>query len=69
MSRRPIDAWFGLPLQALGLPASDTFAAHDVLNDHQLTWSGEWNHVRLDPATMPAAVFVFPDASGTGGTA
>ncbi len=65
---KAVDAWFGLPLQALGLPAEGAFRAHDVLNDRQLIWSGEWNHVQLDPATMPAAVFVFPDTSGTGGT-
>jgi starch synthase (maltosyl-transferring) len=64
---RPHDAWFGLPLAALGLPPESTFLADDVLNGHQLTWSGEWNHVRLDPAGVPAAVIVFPGASGAGG--
>jgi starch synthase (maltosyl-transferring) len=64
---RPHDTWFGLPLQELGLPPAGTFLADDVLNGEHLTWSGEWNHVYLDPATMPAAVIAFPGANGVEG--
>jgi starch synthase (maltosyl-transferring) len=54
------DAWFGLPLQALGLAPQDTFVVDEALTGQQFTWSGEWNHVQLDPASMPAAVFTLP---------
>jgi starch synthase (maltosyl-transferring) len=57
------DAWIGLPLQTLGLPLQDTFEVEDALTGQRLTWSGEWNHVRLDPAYMPAAVFVLAGQS------
>lgn len=55
------DAWFGLPLASLGLPPDAPFNVEDVLGDVAHSWSGEWNHVRLDPGAMPAAIFVLPE--------
>lgn len=57
---RAIDVWFGLPLEALGLPPEGTFDVQEALTGQHLTWSGEWNHIRLDPASMPAAVILLP---------
>jgi starch synthase (maltosyl-transferring) len=57
---RARDVWVGLPVQALGLPADEPYVVEQTLTGQQLTWSGEWNHVRLDPDSMPAAVIPLP---------
>ncbi|MBX7111336.1 MAG: alpha-1,4-glucan--maltose-1-phosphate maltosyltransferase [Dehalococcoidia bacterium] len=55
------DAWFGLPLESLGLPLEAPFLVEDALSGVTQSWAGEWNHVRLDPEVMPAAVFILPE--------
>jgi starch synthase (maltosyl-transferring) len=52
------EGWVGLPLPALGLTAGEPFEVNDVLNGVRYEWDGEWNRVRLDPATEPARIFV-----------
>ncbi|MGE0134183.1 MAG: alpha-1,4-glucan--maltose-1-phosphate maltosyltransferase [Dehalococcoidia bacterium] len=58
--RTPRDAWFGLPLAGLGLAPDTPFLVEDLLSGVSQTWTGEWNHVRLDPEVMPAAIFALP---------
>ncbi len=45
-----------VPLDALGIPASEAFVVHDLLTDERYTWRGERNYVRLDPAERVAHV-------------
>jgi starch synthase (maltosyl-transferring) len=45
-----------LDLDALGIAADATFAAHDELTDTTYWWRGAANYVRLDPAVQPAHI-------------
>jgi len=65
---RAADAWFGLPLAALGLPADRPFEVEDALTGERHSWSGEWHHMHLNPETMPAAIFVVPALAVPGAT-
>ena len=47
--------WVRLPLPA-GHPSS--YLVHDLLDDAEYSWRGEWNYVRLDPGERVAHVFV-----------
>ena len=47
--------WLRIPAEELGL-GSD-YQVHDLLSDSRYLWHGEWNYVRLDPATAPAHIF------------
>ena len=40
-----------LPLADWGVPPAADLAVHDLLSDEHYYWRGEWNYVRLDPAT------------------
>ncbi len=46
-----------LPLFAWKLPLDSVVEVSDLLTDELYTWRGEWNYVRLDPATRVAHVF------------
>jgi starch synthase (maltosyl-transferring) len=46
-----------LDLKELGIDAADTFQVHDLLTGARYLWRGAENFVRLDPATVPAAIF------------
>lgn len=50
--------WLQLDLTKLGLPAASSYQVHDQLSDARYLWSGPRNFVDLDPAGMPAHVFV-----------
>ena len=45
-------------LAALGIPSDERFQVHDALSDARYYWAGTKNYVELDPAIMPAHVFV-----------
>jgi len=45
-----------LPLAAWGLTPHMTMNVLDLLSDERYAWRGEWNYVRLDPATRVAHV-------------
>ncbi len=47
-----------LDLRALGIPADERFQVHDALSDARYYWTGAKNYIELDPAIMPAHVFV-----------
>jgi starch synthase (maltosyl-transferring) len=49
--------WIYLPLELLGLNPDKPYQLHDLLNDAQYTWSGEYNYVELNPHVSPAHIF------------
>jgi starch synthase (maltosyl-transferring) len=50
--------WVGLDLKALGLDPERPYQMHDLLSEQHYQWRGSHNFVMLDPAHMPAHVFV-----------
>lgn len=50
--------WLDLDLAKLGIRAGAPYQVHDLLSDARYLWSGPRNFVDLDPAGMPAHVFV-----------
>jgi starch synthase (maltosyl-transferring) len=38
-----------VPLGAIGAAPNDSYTAHDLVDDRQYQWRGEWNYVRFDP--------------------
>ena len=49
--------WIYLPLESLGLKPDRPYEVHDLLNDAEYTWSGEFNYVELNPHVTPAHIF------------
>ena len=49
--------WLYLPLESLGLNPDQPYQLHDLLNDAQYSWSGEYNYVELNPYVTPAHIF------------
>jgi starch synthase (maltosyl-transferring) len=56
--------YVGLPLDALGIAADQTFAVRDLLHDRVHQWRGEWNPIHLDPRAEVANIFVFEVPEG-----
>jgi len=50
--------WLEVSLADLGMDADSAYEVQDVLTDARFVWQGARNYVRLDPAVMPAHVFV-----------
>ena len=50
--------WLELDLPALGLPLERPYQVHDRLSEQRYRWHGTRNFVMLDPARLPAHVFV-----------
>ncbi|HXB75773.1 MAG TPA: alpha-1,4-glucan--maltose-1-phosphate maltosyltransferase [Candidatus Acidoferrales bacterium] len=48
--------WVTLDLGALGLDATRTFQAHDLLGDGRYLWHGSHNYFELVPGSLPAHV-------------
>jgi starch synthase (maltosyl-transferring) len=48
--------WVTLDLAALGLDATRTFQAHDLLGDGRYLWHGAHNYFELIPGSLPAHV-------------
>ena len=51
-------ATVALDLEALGLPPNEAFQVHDLLADARYRWEGGRAYVELDPAVLPASVFL-----------
>jgi starch synthase (maltosyl-transferring) len=49
--------WVELPLEELGLDATRSFQAHDLLSGARFLWHGPRNYVALDPQQAPAHIF------------
>jgi starch synthase (maltosyl-transferring) len=50
--------WIELDLQSLGLDPLRPYQVHDLLSEQRFEWRGARNFVMLDPARLPAHVFV-----------
>jgi len=50
--------WLELDQTKLAIPSSATYQVHDQLSNARYLWSGARSYVDLDPAGMPAHVFV-----------
>jgi starch synthase (maltosyl-transferring) len=51
------DTSIEVPLWAMGLPDSATVAVRDLMRDVSFTWTGKYQQVRLDPASLPFAIW------------
>lgn len=51
------EAWFDVPTGELGIHHEQQYIAVDLLNDETRSWTGAWQHIRLDPKVNPAAIF------------
>lgn len=49
--------WIHLPLESLGIKPDQPYQLHDLLNNAQYTWEGEYNYVELNPHITPAHLF------------
>ena len=50
--------WVELPLDTLGINASQSYQVYDLLNDASYRWKGSRNYVELDPDISPAHIFL-----------
>jgi len=48
--------WVTIDAQALGLPATQAFQAHDLLSGARYLWQGPRNYIELDPQSSPAHI-------------
>lgn len=55
--RYPQSGWVYLPLESLGIQPDQSYQLHDLLNDAQYTWWGEYNYVELNPYITSAHIF------------
>jgi len=51
------EADFEIPLWQLGLPDNASVTVDDLMRDARFTWTGKVQHMRLDPAHLPFAVW------------
>jgi starch synthase (maltosyl-transferring) len=53
--------WVQMPIWEMGIGDRDRYIVEDLLDGAQYMWRGEWNYVRLEPATKVAHIFVIRD--------
>jgi starch synthase (maltosyl-transferring) len=51
------EAHIDMPLDALGIAAGQPYRLDDLLLGHSWTWTGRYQHLRLEPASNPVAIF------------
>ena len=56
--RTTAQGWVRVPIAELGIEGDEEYQVHDLLSDARYLWHGERNYVRLDPAALPAHLFV-----------
>jgi starch synthase (maltosyl-transferring) len=56
-ARFPQECDIEVPLWLWGLSDAASVAVTDLMNDRGFTWSGKVQHIRLDPAVMPFAIW------------
>ncbi|TFG35661.1 MAG: alpha-1,4-glucan--maltose-1-phosphate maltosyltransferase [Nitrospirales bacterium] len=49
--------WVNIPIQDLGINASQPYLVHDLLGDEKYIWQGGRNYVEIDPYISPAHIF------------
>ena len=50
--------WVELPVRELGIEPDQPYQVHDLLGGARYLWDGPRNFVQLDPATVPAHIFL-----------
>jgi starch synthase (maltosyl-transferring) len=55
--RNPQGAHFEVPLWEFGLPDEASIEVDDLANGQRFTWTGKVQHVYLDPAIRPYAIW------------
>jgi len=55
--RFPQECDIEVPLWLWGLPDTASLAVTDLMAGHRFTWAGKIQHIRLDPAAMPFAIW------------
>jgi starch synthase (maltosyl-transferring) len=54
-----------IPLWLWGLPDTAAVSVTDLMDNHSFTWYGKMQHIRLDPATLPFAIWRIRPLTGT----
>jgi starch synthase (maltosyl-transferring) len=62
--RFPQECDIEVPLWLWGLPDSASVAVTDLMAGHRFIWNGKIQHIRLDPAMMPFAIWRIRPAGG-----
>jgi starch synthase (maltosyl-transferring) len=63
--RFPQECDIEVPVWLWGLPDTAVVAVTDLMDDHTFTWNGKMQHIRLDPAVLPFAIWRIRPLSGT----
>lgn len=50
--------WIEIPRSFLNIKEGENFEVQDLLSGNIYQWSGGWNYVSLDPAAIPAHIFL-----------
>ena len=64
---RPVETEIEIPLWRYGLPDHGSIGAEELMRTQPIIWHGKRQHIRLDPAELPFAIWRL--APQTGGTA
>jgi starch synthase (maltosyl-transferring) len=64
--RFPQECDIEVPLWLWGLPDAASVAVTELMDDHNFTWSGKVQHIHLDPAMMPFAIWRIRPLAGAG---
>jgi starch synthase (maltosyl-transferring) len=63
--RFPQECDIEVPVWLWGLPDTAVVAVTDLMDDHTFTWNGKMQHIRLDPAVLPFAIWRVRPLTGT----
>jgi starch synthase (maltosyl-transferring) len=58
------EATIEVPLWEWQLPDDGVVTVHDLMGDTKFTWAGKFQRIRLDPATLPFAIWRLAPRSG-----
>jgi starch synthase (maltosyl-transferring) len=64
--RFPQECDIEVPLWLWGLSDTASVAVTDLMNDQNFTWNGKVQHIRLDPAVLPFAIWRIRPLAGAG---
>ncbi len=51
-------SWIKVPVKEMGISPDRDYYVHDQLTGNKYTWNGEWNYIELNPAVIPAHIFI-----------
>jgi starch synthase (maltosyl-transferring) len=55
---QPHETTIHVPLREFGIGPEEKYLVHEMIGDTKYLWQGESQHIRLDPAIEPAAIYV-----------